>query len=251
MTALALSTRRERMGGAAAALALSAALGTLLIWGLAVRERPTGSEEAIALFEVAPDRPKQKTQTRRMPQRNTRPSGAAAPPNLRSRATEVAAPVPIVPVRVEPVLTVAEKPADAAQATSGAAPVAGPGTGAGGVGDGFGGGGEGDGDGAGDRDATPPRLIRGDIYDSDFPAELMEAGRSARVTVVYLVGIDGRVSDCEIDRSSGSRNVDAFVCRLIRQRYRFRPSRDGRGQAVPAWVRDNYEWVFERLPPED
>lgn len=250
MTAMALSTPRERIGGAAVALAVTGVLGAALLLGLAVRQRLPLPDERVALFQVAPEHPEVKKVSQRMPERNRRPSGAAAPPNLRSRATEVQAPVPVVPMRVPPPLTVAEKAADGVQATSGAAEVAGPGTGAGGIGDGFGGGGDGDGDGAGDRDATPPRLIRGDIRDSDFPGELADAGRSARVTVTYLVEVNGRVSDCEVDRSSGSAGVDALACRLIRQRFRFRPSRDGRGRPVPAWVRDNYEWVFERLPAE-
>jgi protein TonB len=44
--------------------------------------------------------------------------------------------------------------------------------------------------------------------------------------------------------------LDALTCRLIRERFRFRPSRDGRGRPVPALVRETHEWVFERLPTE-
>lgn len=249
MTAIMLSSPHERAGGAAAALAVTFALGAVLALGLAVRERPAGDDAGVALFDILPE-PKPKAKVERMPRRNMRPSGEAAPPNLRSRATEVAAPTPIVPIDVQPLVIAAEKPADAFEATSGAAEVAGPGTGAGGEGNGFGGGGSGDGDGAGDPDATPPRQIRGSIRDSDYPEDLADAGIGGRVTVLFLVQTDGRVPECDVVGSSGIPRLDALTCRLIRERFRFRPSRDGRGRAVPALVRESHEWVFERLPPE-
>lgn len=249
MTAMTLSTPRERAGGAVAALAVTCALGLVLALGLAVRERLVRDDAGVALFDIFPE-PRPKAKPQRMPQRNTRPSGEAAPPNLRSRATEVAAPTPVVPIVIPPLVTVAEKPADGAEATSGAAEVAGPGTGAGGQGDGLGGGGSGDGDGAGDPDATPPRQIRGNIRDSDYPEDLADAGIGGRVTVLFLVQTDGRVPECDVVGSSGIPRLDVLTCRLIRERFRFRPSRDGKGRPVPALVRETHEWVFERLPPE-
>lgn len=251
MAAIALSSRRERIGGAVAALAATGALGLVLALGLAVRERLATEGEGMALFDVLPERPKPRARTERMPKRDTRLSGAAAPPNLRSRATEVAAPKPVVPILVQPLVIAAEKPTDGVQTTSGAAPVAGPGAGAGGVGTGLGGGGSGDGDGAGDPEATPPRQIRGRIRDSDYPEDLADAGIGGKVTVVFLVQTDGRVPECDVVRSSGIPRLDALTCRLIRERFRFRPSRDGQGRPVPAYVRETHEWVFERLPPEE
>jgi periplasmic protein TonB len=250
MTAIALSNRRERIGGAVAALAVTGALGVVLVLGLAVRERLAVAGDEVALFEVLPE-PTPKARVERMPERNTRPSGEAAPPNLRSRATELVVPKPIVPIVIQPLVIAAEKAADGVQATSGAAEVAGPGTGAGGEGDGFGGGGSGDGDGAGDPDATPPRQIRGSIRDSDYPEDLADAGIGGRVTVLFVVERDGRVPECDVVGSSGVPRLDALTCRLIRERFRFRPSRDGQGRPVPSLVRETHEWVFERLPPED
>lgn len=247
---MALSTPRERIGGALAALGVTGVLGAVLVLGLAVRERLAAPDEDVAIFDVSPDRAKPKPKSERMPERNTRPSGAAAPPNLRSRATEVVAPKPIVPIIVPPTLTVAETPAESVQATSGAAPVAGPGTGAGGIGDGFGGGGDGDGDGAGDRDATPPRQIRGRISNRDYPENLSDAGIGGRVTVLYLVETDGRVADCDVVGSSGNRQLDDWTCQLIRERFRFRPSRSGSGRPVRALIRENHYWQTFREPAD-
>jgi protein TonB len=246
-----LSQRRERAGGAAAAAVLTLALGALLVVGLAVRARVAGEEDGIALFRVAPD-PPPPPKAIRTPQRDTRAEGEAAPPNRTSRATQVVVPKPVVPLALPPPpLPVAEKAADSNQATSGTADTPGIGTGAGGQGDGFGAGGRGDGRGAGDPDATPPRWIRGSIRDSDYPDDLADAGIGGRVTVLYLVETNGRVTDCDVVGSSGVPRLDALTCRLIRERFRFRPSRSGAGNPVPALIRESHEWVFERLPPED
>lgn len=250
MAAMTLSTPRERIGGAVAAFAFTGLMGAGLVLGLAVHQRLVAPDDGVALFQVAPDRPKEKVKSQRMQARNTRPSGAAAPPNLRSRATEVQAPVPLVPIPVPPMMVVAEKPADAVQATSGAAPIAGPGTGAGGIGNGFGGGGDGDGDGAGDPDAIPPRQIRGRITNRDYPEDLSDAGIGGRVTVLYLVETDGRVAECDVVGSSGNVQLDQWTCRLIRERFRFRPSLDGRRRPIPALIRENHYWTTERVPAE-
>lgn len=246
MTAMALSTPRERIGGAVAALGVTGVLGVVLVLGLAMHERMAVTDEDVALFEVAPERVEVR-KSERAPQRNTRPAGAAAPPNLRSRATTLQVPVPIVPIPL-PTMTMAEQAADGVQATSGAAPVAGPGTGAGGEGNGFGGGGDGDGDGAGDPDATPPRQIRGRISNRDYPHELSNAGIGGRVTVLYVVEVDGRVPECDVIGSSGNAQLDQWTCRLIRERFRFRPSRDGSGRAVRSLIRENHVWSAYRRP---
>lgn len=239
-----LSNPRERMGSAAAALALTGALGVLLTLGLAVQPGGAATDAAMALFQVAPDAPQQ-VETARAPERNRRPEGAAAPPNLRSRATEIVAPVPLVPVVLPPTLPVSEVAADGADTRSGAAEVAGPGTGAGGVGVGTGAGGSGDGDGAGDPDQTPPRWLRGEIRDADIPDALAENGVGGRVTVLYRVEPNGRVSECDIVRSSGTPELDLLTCRLIRERFRFRPSLSGAGKPVAAWIEENHAWTFE------
>ncbi len=249
MTVMTLSNRRERIGGAAAALAVTGVMGVALVLGLAVRSGALADGAGMALFSVLPERVKPKVRTERMKQRNTRPSGAAAPPNLRSRATELEVPKPMVPIVLPPLMTVAEKAADGSQATSGAALVAGPGTGAGGVGDGFGGGGDGDGDGAGDPDATGPRQIGGRIRDSDYPEDLSEAGIGGVVTVLYVVEVNGRVPECEVVKSSGTRRLDDLTCRLIRERFKFKSSKDGRGRPVPSRVEENHEWVPPQLDP--
>lgn len=232
---------RDRATAALATALVQGAIGYALIMGLFVDfGRPAADE--IKVFEIAERQPEPKVEIIPPPERNKRPEGEASPPNLRSKATEIVAPPPVIPVP-SPVIA-AEKANIGWQATSGAADIPGPGTGAGGFGDGFGGGGAGDGDGGG-ADETPPRWQKGRL---SYPREYGEAGIAGTVGVRYLVGVDGRVSDCRVTRSSGHGELDALTCRSLEQRFRFAPSRDGRGRPVPAYLVENHTYVVEDDP---
>jgi periplasmic protein TonB len=243
-----------RLGGGDRVTAgvLAGGLVALLLWalvlGLAVGAREKVAD-ALKLFGVTPPAPPPAERVPPKPVRNFRPAGEAAPPNLRARATELVAPVPevVIPPKLPPLVTVAPQAADGAQASSGAAEVAGPGTGAGGEGDGFGAGGSGDGDGAGD---VGPRRIGGRIRDSDYPLSAGEAGVGGTVGVRFVVDVRGRVRTCAVTRSSGSRLLDDTTCRLIVERYRFRPGHDARGVPFEATVVQNETWVVREEPAE-
>lgn len=228
---------------------LAAGLVALLLWalvlGLAVHAGGV-RESALKLFGVVPPPPPPVERTP-PPQRNFRPAGAAAPPNLRARPTEIVAPVPVVVLPVTPPVVVAPVASTDVQASAGAADIAGPGTGAGGEGDGLGAGGDGDGDGAGD---VPPRRIGGRIKDSDYPLDAGKQGISGTVGVRFVVGVDGRVPRCQVTRSSGSDLLDATTCRLIMQRYRFKPGHDARGRPFESTIVQNETWIIHEEPPE-
>ena len=144
-------------------------------------------------------------------------------------------------------MVVAPKPFTQNDPTSGSAVVRGPGTGAGGSGDGFGSGGDGDGDGSRGRDAgeTTPRFLRVRMSTSDLPEELFVTGFNGTVGVRYVVDRSGRVPYCEVTRSSGNATVDAITCRLIRERFRYRPSRDAAGRPVESTIVENHTWEVE------
>ena len=183
-----------------------------------------------------------------------RRSGAASPPDLTNVPKELVAPPPLHLLPPPPLLA-APIAGPGAAVDSGAALVAGPGTGAGGEGVGRGSG-TGDGDGSGDGDGDgdggePPRKIGGRMRDSDYPKGLGIEGIQGRVSVRYLVNEAGRVADCEITASSGSKILDDTTCRLITERFRFRPSRDGRGRPVPSYVVENHDWIVERDTEQD
>ncbi|MEN2785062.1 energy transducer TonB [Sphingomonas qilianensis] len=236
------SSRADRIRGAIIAIVLQGVIGYALIAGLAVGF-PQAVTETLQTFTVLPP-PAPPPPERIVPHRvvSKKAEGAASPPNLRSRATELVAPPPIVPPPVPPLIVAAEQPGVGHQATSGNADMPGPGTGSGGVGNGTGSGRAGDGDGDGGRE-TPPRQINGRLKDSDWPHNLADEGIGGRVSVRYVVTVDGRATDCEIARSSGSRQLDLLTCRLIEERFRFKPSLDAAGRAVESMIIQNHDWV--------
>ncbi|MET4896809.1 TonB family protein [Sphingomonadaceae bacterium jetA1] len=222
-------------------------LGVFLVIGLSMSFL-TETKEGLETFDVPlpTPTPAPRIQPKKIP--SHRPRGAAAPPNLRSQATPVVAPPPVVVLPPVSPVVAAPVAGTGTQASQGASDRPGPGTGAGGIGNGTGSGGSGDGDGYGEE--TPPRRIRGRIKDSDYPAAAADAGASGTVQVRYFVNIDGRVSGCVVTRSSGNAALDEVTCRLIEKRYRYDPSRDADGRPVRSIIMVNQDWVLERLPPE-
>lgn len=235
----------DRLRGALGAILVQCLLGALLLSGLAVRR---GAQQAPALTVLdfaLPPPPAIEPEAK--PAQHNRPEGAAAPPNLKSRATEVTSPVPaLVPISQ---IVVAPRAANGSDANSGSALVAGPGTGAGGVGNGTGSGGAGDGDGDG---GTPLEWVGGEIKDSDYPRAALRAGIGGTVHLRFTVGVKGRVTDCDVTRSSGNADLDATTCRLIVKRFRYKPSRDADGRPYADIVTGEHEWtIYDRPKPED
>ena len=241
------SRNDDRIKGAIGAAILQGLFFYALISGLAVK-LPAANGDDLKLFAIAPEPPPPPVEKVVPPRSGSRkPEGAASPPNLRAKPTEIVAPPPVLPLVVPPPVVTAPIAGPGSDPSAGAADVRGPGTGSGGVGTGTGSGGSGNGEGAGDGDETPPRWLRGRIKDSDYPSAAGEAGFSGTVSVRYTVETDGRVSECEVTRSSGNTELDETTCRLIEKRFRYTPSRDAQGRAVPSTVVEDHEWVIERV----
>ena len=244
----------RRVVAAAVTVLIEAMLVLVLVMHTGDSTSPARADE-IKTFAIAQKRPlPPRPLVKPIPKPNKAPrrEGAASPPNLRAKATEIVAVAPIIPPPVPPLILAATIPDVGTAATSGSSAVKGPGTGSGGVGNGTGSGagGDGDGGGGGGGDGIAPRHRKGALKDSDYPLGVGEAGVGGTVSVLYLVGVDGRVSDCKVMRSSGNADLDSVTCRLITERFRFDPSRDGRGRPVPAYIRENHSWSVEDEPGE-
>jgi protein TonB len=239
----------ERWKGAVGALLVQGALLWLLIAGLAVSNSPA-LRDKLNLFAMAKDEPPPPPPLPQPKHESTR-EGAASPANIRSTATELVAPKPVLPPPPQP-MAAAPIANNGVQSTQGAAPVPGPGYGAGGAGDGFGGGGQGDGDGDGEGRDTPPRQTGGRIKPSDLPdalIDLLEDGVDRVVGVNYAVEQDGRVTDCRITRSSGNRELDIRTCELIERKFRYRSALDEDRQPVKSFVTSEQLWNFSAVRP--
>jgi TonB family protein len=77
-----------------------------------------------------------------------------------------------------------------------------------------------------------------------------EAARRDEQGVVYYrvdVGVNGRVTACEITRTSGSQKLDEGTCAVFRQRMIYDPARDAQGRPVPGEDRGHVTWHLPGL----
>lgn len=212
--------------------AVQIALGLALFSGLRVTiARPP--EVVQRLIEIAlpasPPRVPITTSRRRRsvhaaavaPRAERKPAGGSPGP-AKSRETPAVAPI------------VALRPAAAPPGGgTGSGPASGVGAGGGPGGQGFG----------GDEDGSDIELIAGAILPSDYPRELGNAGIGGRVSVTFTVQVNGQPTGCRVTRSSGTPRLDALTCRIIEQRFRFRPSTDRHGRAIPDEVDWDHDWI--------
>ncbi|SFP82951.1 energy transducer TonB [Sphingomonas rubra] len=232
----------ERLRAGAITAVVAGAIGWALIAGLAMgRGVPVG--EALTTFEVAPPpEPPARVVPKRT--RSHRPEGRAAPAGLRARATEVVAPVPLVPIVTPPPIVAAPVAGTGAAATQGAAARPGPGPGAGGIGDGRGSGGDGDGDG-GEGYETKPRWLRGGLRYRDGGDQFGDAVIGRAVSLRCTLEVTGRVTGCVAARGSGLPGLDALIARLSEERYRYTPWLDEDGRPVRSTILIDHSWGEE------
>jgi protein TonB len=221
---------RERVIALAAVALVQLGLGLALLSGFRVDVLRQG-ELVSRLIEIAipPPPPPQisvsrpaKLQRAPAPQVQPKPLGGSPGPEP-SHVTP--APTPVVPVQA------AARPSGGG-AGSGSA-----------QGSGAGGGSGGQGYGGDDEGGTDLVQIAGEILQSDYPRDLRERGIGGRVGMVFTVGANGRVTSCTVTRSSGVPELDALTCRLIEQRFRYRPSTDRYGRPIPDEVEGVHDWV--------
>lgn len=240
-------TLRERAGPLAAVVLVHLAIGYALL-NLSGAGQTLAERADLAIFDVIlptppetpPPPPPSAVDQRDQAKAKPKEEGAAAPENIRSAATPVVVPKPRIIVPAPSPIVAATTPGTGANATQGAGNVVGPGTGAGGVGNGTGSGGSGNGDGGGGRGGGPPSrpmvVESTKLISRDYPPEAIRAWpRGGRVFVAVRVQLDGRATDCKINRSSGSQGVDADTCRLVMAKVRFVPARDEQGRPYVDW----------------
>jgi protein TonB len=226
---------RERVAALAAVAFVQLALGLALLNGLRVNVRQSG-EVVERLVEIAlppkPPAPIDAPKPKFRPERRSAPAPRAPPrplggsPGLRSAHT---------PPSVAPVIALRPTLAPAGGGT-GAGPALGSGAGGGSGGQGYG----------SDDGGTDLEKIAGDIEPSDYPRALGNRGIGGRVSVTFTVETNGRATNCRITRSSGIAELDALTCRLMEQRFRFRPSTDRYGRPIREEVDWDHDWIAPR-----
>ena len=86
---------------------------------------------------------------------------------------------------------------------------------------------------------------RGNVISTDdYPSASRAAEEEGVVRVSYTIGVDGRVTDCEIAQSSGFKRLDDATCNIITRRWRFNPA-TREGQPVPERKTQPVRWKLE------
>ncbi len=221
----------ERLPSIIAAILVHIAIGLALVRGLAVQILPVDSP-LTQLIQLS------------LPPVPPPPLVVHQPRQAKSRAAAAALAVPAPkggpqgPAKLKTVApTVTRAPVTTAPAPGGGAGI-GTATGSG-AGGGTGGNGDGDGDGEGGSDLVQ---VAGEITSRDYPRDLREAGVGGRVGILFTVEPSGRVGRCAVTRSSGSLQLDQLTCRLIQQRFRYRPSTDRSGRPIADEVDGEHVW---------
>lgn len=230
---------RQRLLSGLGALAILAAVGLGLASGFDLPIIRQANDAITAITLPAPEPPREAP----VPQERAadKPSGKASPANKQAHAAPIAAPKPKIPPPLPPPVSAAPNPGTGSEAAAGAAPTPGPGSGAGGRGDGAGAGGSGSGQGGG----TKAAWRSGQIRNRDYPGTASRARIGGEVEVRFTIQPSGRVTACRVTRSSGDASLDATTCRLIEERFRFRPATNSAGQSIASDYGWRQRWWLE------
>ena len=227
---------RERAYALAAVAVVQAALGLVLLTGLRVSiTRP--ADVVQRLIDVA--LPKPPPPPVRPPPPKTKPAHHSSSPAPKAEPKPLGGspgPKPAhAPPSVAPVVAV-HPTAPPSGGGSGTGPALGSGAGGGIGGQGYG----------ANEGGTDLEHIAGEILPSDYPRELGRAGVGGRVSVTFTVETSGRVTGCHVTHSSRVPELDVLTCRIIEQRFRFRPSTDRYGRPIRDEVDWDHDWIAPR-----
>jgi protein TonB len=84
--------------------------------------------------------------------------------------------------------------------------------------------------------------LQGLIRDSDYPNSALDREEQGTVGVSLTIGTDGRVANCSVSSSSGSRTLDSTTCRILTSRARYTPGRDSSGNPTTGTVSGRVTW---------
>ena len=76
----------------------------------------------------------------------------------------------------------------------------------------------------------------------DYPRRAIIDGVEGAAAYRLIVGTNGKVSACEVTRSTGNAQLDAATCKHIASRARFEPATDEAGAKVMGSYTGNVKW---------
>jgi protein TonB len=84
------------------------------------------------------------------------------------------------------------------------------------------------------------------VNTDDYPSRDLREGNEGVTAFRVVVGSNGRVSACEIVRSSGHPGLDAATCKAVTARARFEPATDENGEKVVGTYGNSVRWQIPR-----
>jgi protein TonB len=84
------------------------------------------------------------------------------------------------------------------------------------------------------------------VNTDDYPSRDLRAGNEGTAVFRAVVGSNGRVSACEIVRSSGHPALDAATCKAVTARARFEAATDENGEKVVGTYTNSVRWQIPR-----
>ncbi|HEX8483527.1 MAG TPA: energy transducer TonB [Allosphingosinicella sp.] len=82
------------------------------------------------------------------------------------------------------------------------------------------------------------------VSDTDYPSNAVRNEEQGSTRFRLTVGPDGKVKECTVTGSSGSSALDSTTCRLMKQRARFTPAKNNRGEPTGDTVSSTIRWVL-------
>ncbi|MET1110264.1 MAG: TonB family protein [Allosphingosinicella sp.] len=82
------------------------------------------------------------------------------------------------------------------------------------------------------------------VSDEDYPSTAVRNEEQGTTRFRLAVGPDGKVKDCTVTSSSGSSALDSTTCKLMRQRAKFSPARNNRGEMTSDTYASAIRWVL-------
>jgi hypothetical protein len=87
--------------------------------------------------------------------------------------------------------------------------------------------------------------MSGYVSDDDYPPYAIRNEEEGTVFIMFRINETGRVDQCSADGATAS--LQEVSCRIVTERFTYRPARDVRGKAVPQWKQQRIMW---RIPPQ-
>lgn len=94
--------------------------------------------------------------------------------------------------------------------------------------------------------AEPKGDPRAWVTADDYPPRDLREGNEGTTSFRVVIGTNGKVSACEVVRSSGHPGLDAATCKAVSARARFAPATDENGATVVGTYANTVRWQIPR-----